>query len=91
MTDGKRRIVVPRAWRGGAFDRCQAGGMIARKIMKLSNVVQQAAPGNVSARELPKRCRIVRTKLTRDLLWRHQGPFAGAACKHAISPGKRRV
>jgi len=64
--------------------------MIARKIMALRDVVQQAAPGNVSSRELPGRCWIVRTKRTRDLLWRHQGPFAGAACKHARS-GKRSV
>lgn len=57
----------PAVWRGAAFDRGQAVGMIARKTMELSNVVQQAAPGNVSARELPKRCRIVRTKVTRNL------------------------
>ena len=34
--------------------------MIARKILVLPNVVQQAAPGNVSARGLPERCSIVR-------------------------------
>jgi hypothetical protein len=33
--------------------------MIARKIVALPNVVQQAAPGNVSTRGLPERCSIV--------------------------------
>jgi hypothetical protein len=33
--------------------------MIVRKIVALPNVVQQAAPGNVSTRGLPERCSIV--------------------------------
>ena len=36
--------------------------MIARKILALPNVVQQAAPGDVSTRGLPERCSIVRIK-----------------------------
>jgi hypothetical protein len=59
--------------------------MIARKILALLDVVQQAAPGNVSTRGLPERCSIVRSKQRHCRLWPHQETFAGAACQHTLS------
>ena len=59
--------------------------MIARKIVALPDVVQQAAPGNVSTRGLPERCSIVRIKQRHYRSWRHQETFAGAACQHKMS------
>jgi hypothetical protein len=56
------RSASPSAWRGAAFDCCRTHHMIARKILALPNVVQQAAPGDVSTRGLPERCSIVRIK-----------------------------
>jgi hypothetical protein len=53
--------------------------MIARKILALPNVVQQAAPGNVSTCELLERCSIIPIKQRRYRSWRRQEPFAGAA------------
>jgi hypothetical protein len=40
------------AWRGAAFNCCLTHRMIARVILVLPNVLQQAAPENVSTREL---------------------------------------
>ena len=63
MTDDKRQIALESsAWRGAAFDRCQTPGIIARKILAVPRLVQQAAPGNVSTRGLPEACSIVRIK-----------------------------
>jgi hypothetical protein len=43
----------PSAWRGAAFECRRTHRMIVRKTLALSNVVQQAAPGNVYTRGLP--------------------------------------
>jgi hypothetical protein len=56
------------AWRGAAFDYCRNHRMIARKIWTLPNVVQQAAPENVSMRGLQEWCSIVRSN--RDITGR---------------------
>jgi hypothetical protein len=45
-----------------AFDCCRAHRMIARKVLAVPRLVQQAAPGNVSTRGLPEACSIVRIK-----------------------------
>jgi hypothetical protein len=47
-----RSVSTPNAWRGAAFDRYQTAGTTTRKIMALSNVVWQAARGNVSTGQL---------------------------------------
>jgi hypothetical protein len=57
--------------------------MLAQNILALPNVVQQAAPGNVSTLEFPERCSIVRIKQRHYRSWRHQQTIAGAACQHA--------
>jgi hypothetical protein len=61
--------------------------MIARRILALPNVMQQAAPGNVCTRGLPERCSIVPIKHTgatgRGGIGRR---FAGAACQRTLSP-----
>ena len=77
----KLRPASPSAWRGTAFDCCRSHRMIARKILALLNVVQQAAPGNVSTRGLSERCSIIRSKRRHCRLWPHQETFAGAACQ----------
>ena len=59
--------------------------MIARKVLALPNVVQQAAPGNVSTLGLLERCSIVRIKQRYYRSCRHQETFAGAACQHTLS------
>ena len=41
--------------------------MITRKILALPNVVRQAAPGNVSTREIPERCFVGRSDQTKSL------------------------
>jgi len=81
----KLRPASPSAWRGTAFDCCRCHRTIARKILALLNVVQQAAPGNVSTRGLSERCSIVRSKQRHCRLWPHQETFAGAACQHTLS------
>ena len=73
------------AWRGAAFDCCRSHRMIARKILALLNVVQQAAPGNVSTHRLSERCSIDRSKQRHCRLWPHQETFAGAACQQTLS------
>ena len=42
---------MPNAWMGAAFDGCETASITARQNTALSSVVEQAAPGNVSARE----------------------------------------
>ena len=59
--------------------------MIARNILALPNVVQQAAPRNVSTLGLPDWCSIVWVKQRHYKSWRHQEAFVGAACQHALS------
>jgi hypothetical protein len=59
--------------------------MIARKIWTVPDVVQQAAPGNVSMRGLQEWCSIVRIKQRHYRSFPHQETFAGAACPHALS------
>jgi hypothetical protein len=53
--------------------------MTARKIVALPDILLQAAPGNVSVRESPKRCSIGRIKTRHCKCLQHQGWFAGAA------------
>jgi hypothetical protein len=50
--------------------------MIAQTIVALPDVVQQAAPGNVSTRGLPERCSIVWIKQRHDRSWRHPETFS---------------
>jgi hypothetical protein len=77
------------AWRGAA-DCCRPIARSRGKILVLSKVGQQAAPGNVSARELAERCSIVRIKPRRYRSWRHQETFAGAARQCTLTIGKRK-
>jgi hypothetical protein len=69
-------VARPIAWSRGRF-------------LALSKVRQQAAPGNVSTRELAGRCSIVRTKRRHYRSWRHQETFAGAASQSTLTTGKR--
>jgi hypothetical protein len=69
------------------FDCCQTPGIIARKIVALPSVLQQAAPGNVSTRGLAKPCSIVRVKWRRYRWW-HLETFTGVACRHTRTPNK---
>jgi hypothetical protein len=82
---GRDELTSPSAWRGAAFGCCHTHRMIARQILALPNVVQQAAPGNVSTRGLPERCSIVWIKQRHYRSWRHEETFAGAACPHTLS------
>jgi hypothetical protein len=78
MPGGEPLLTVARliAWSRGRF-------------LALSKVRQQAAPGNVSPRELAGRCSIVRIKRRHYRSWRHQETFAGAACQSTLTTGKR--
>ena len=65
--------------------------MIARKIFTLPNVVQQAAPGNVSARGLPER-RSIELDRTKTLqVVAASGYVRGSRLPTRAEPGKPNV
>ena len=85
MTNDRWWSFSPSACRGAAFECCRTHRTIAQKVFALPNVVQQAAPGNVSACGLSERCSIVWIKQRHYSSWRRQDTFAGAACQYTLS------
>jgi hypothetical protein len=71
---------------GSRFDRCETPNVIAPETVTQPKVTQQAAPGNVSKRELSDRYSIVRIKRTGCRWWATSRVVRGSRLLHHVEP-----